>query len=79
MILESTKVIRKLAGPIPIIFNDRLIDGTRSYKIWGWDLPDYNRALQALKSAGFTAKLVFFEGYSQRGRRQYIQPRIHVA
>jgi len=79
MVLESTKIIRKLAGPMPIIFNDRLVDGTRSYKIWGWDLPDYNRALQALKSAGFTTKLVFYEGYSQRGRRQYIQPRIHVA
>ena len=79
MVLESTKIIRKLAGPMPIIFNDRLVDGTRSYKIWGWDLPDYNRALQALKSAGFTAKLVFFEGYSVRKRRGYIQPRIHVA
>jgi hypothetical protein len=79
MVLESTKIIRKLAGPMPIIFNDRLVDGTRSYKIWGWNLSDYNRALQALKSAGFTTKLVFFEGYSKRGRRQYIQPRIHVA
>ena len=79
MILESTKDIRKLAGPIPVIFNDRLVDGTRSYKVWGWDIPDYNNALQALKYSGFSAKLVLFEGYSQRGHRQYIQPRIHVA
>lgn len=79
MILESSKIIRKLAGPMSTIFNDRLVDGTRSYKVWGWDLPDYNRALQALKASGFTAKLVFFEGYSQRGQRHYIQPRIHVA
>ena len=78
MVLESTKIIRKLAGPIPVIFNDRLVDGTRSYKVWGWDLPDYNKAIEELKSSGFTAKLVLFEGYSERKSRQYIQPRIHV-
>ena len=79
MILESSKIIRKLAGPLATIFNDRLVDGTRSYKVWGWDIPDYNVALQALKSSGFSAKLVVFKGHSQRGRRQYSQPRIHVA
>ena len=79
MILESSKIIRKLAGPIPIIFNDKLVDGTRSYKVWGWDIPDYNNALRALKSSGFSAKLVLFNGYSIRGHRHYIQPRIHVA
>ena len=78
MVLESSKIIRKLAGPLATIFNDRLVDGTRSYKVWGWDVPDYAKALHTLKSSGFSAKLVLFEGYSKRGRRQYIQPRIHV-
>lgn len=79
MILESTKIIRKLAGPRAVIFNDKLVDGTRSYKVWRWGLADYNNALQVLKSSGFSAKLVLFEGYSQHGGRKYIQPRIHVA
>lgn len=78
MVLESSKIIRKLAGPLATIFNDRLVDGTRSYKVWGWDVPDYAKALHALKSSGFSAKLVLFKGYSERRRRQYIQPRIHV-
>ena len=78
MILESSKIIRKLAGPMSTIFNDRLVDGTRSYKVWGWDLPDYNVALQALKSSGFSAKLVLFQGYSERKQRRYVQARLHV-
>jgi len=78
VILESSKIIRKLAGPMLTIFNDRLVDGTRSYKVWGWDLPDYNRALQALKSAGFTTKLVLFERYSERKQHRYVQARLHV-
>jgi len=78
MILESTKIIRKLAGPDLVIFNDRLVDSTRSYKVWGWKDSDYENAVLALKDAGFDAELITYNGYSARSNRYYIQPRIYV-
>jgi len=78
MILESTKIIRKLAGPYLVIFNDRLIDGTRSYKVWGWKESDYENAVLALKSAEFDAELITYNGYCARSKRYYSQPRIYV-
>lgn len=78
MVLESTKLIRKLAGPNLVIFNDRLIDGTRSYKVWGWGESDYEHAVLALKDAGFDAELITYNGYSARSNRYYFQPRIYV-
>lgn len=78
MVLESTKLIRKLAGPSPVIFNDRLVDGTRSYKVWGWNDSDYENAVSALKSAGFDAELITYNGYSARRKRYYFQYRIYV-
>jgi len=78
MISLSTKIIRKLAGPDATIFNDRLVDGRRSYKVWGWNMFDYDTALTELEAAGLKVKLVLHRGYSGRGMRRYTQPRLHV-
>lgn len=78
MTQSSTKIIRRLAGPQATIFNDKLSDGTRSYKIWGWHLPHYQRAKTELELAGFKVELKLHNGYSFRAARKYQQPRLWV-
>ena len=34
------------------VFNDKLVDGTRSLKVWGWKLDDYTLAQKLLEDAG---------------------------
>jgi len=60
------------------VFNDRLLDGTRSVKVWGWREVDYDIAAKALEAAGCTVKKVRFGGYSIRGGCNYQQTRLHV-
>ena len=39
------------------IFNDRLKDGSRSLKVWGWELEQYTDAAGILKIAGCSVKI----------------------
>ena len=50
------RVIRKIAGPRAMIFNDRLRDGTRSVKIWGY-AGGLRAVALALIDAGFAVKI----------------------
>jgi hypothetical protein len=49
---KTIGVVRQLTGPMPIVFNDRLKNGVRSVKVWGWRVADYERAVAALEAAG---------------------------
>jgi len=51
------KVIRSVVGKDKVIFNDKLVDGTRSVKIWGINYRYYS-VIIALEAAGFSVKLV---------------------
>ena len=75
---KTIGVVRQLTGPMPIVFNDRLKNGVRSVKVWGWRVADYERAVMALEAAGLKSKIVFFESYSHRGGYYFTQPRLHV-
>jgi len=59
---NAVKVLRALAyqsGVTPDrIFNDRLVDGSRSVKVWGWTHKDYVAALEVLRAAGFRGRVV---------------------
>ena len=35
-----------------VVFNDRLADGRRSLKVWGWNETDYTKAAKMLKAMG---------------------------
>lgn len=78
MAQSSTKIIRRLAGPQATIFNDKLADGTRSYKIWGWDLAHYQLAKTELEQFGFKVELRLHNGYNFWTARKYQQPRLWV-
>jgi hypothetical protein len=60
------------------IFNDKLADGTRSLKVWGWAAQDYTTAQAMLEAWGCKVKLVEAVKYSARGGRDYTMRRLHV-
>lgn len=75
-VTETRRLARrhiKHTGRGSTIFNDRLVDGRRSLKVWGWALPQYESFQLVLKDAGFSSEIV--ELNSQRGPRY----RIHVS
>ena len=57
----STKprtVIKPLITKGQFVFNDRLRDGRRSLKVWGWDKDTYARAKDMLEAAGCRCVIV---------------------
>ena len=68
---NAVKIVRALAYTSGVkphrIFNDRLKDGTRSVKVLGWELRDYDRAMVVLRAAGINSMMVKrpkpYEGY----------------
>jgi hypothetical protein len=65
MTSKMIKVIRSVVGPDAVIFNDKLVDGTRSVKIWGIKY-NYGPVTKALTANGFSVKLV--NGFNGRTR-----------
>jgi hypothetical protein len=70
-VAETVKAMTKRGT---VIFNDKLCDGTRSLKVWGWTEMEYGRAQAMLSEAGCQVELVrFTKRYSNRE-----QIRLHV-
>ena len=53
--MKASAIIRKLAGKRTMIWNDRLRDGRRSFKVWGWGDLAVRAAVTELRLAGFRA------------------------
>ena len=70
------QVVRATTGKGTQIFNDKLEDGTRSLKVWGWTRGEYFQAKQLLEQAGCTCDIVEF--MTRRWRARYKQIRLHV-
>ena len=54
-ITQTTRVARSIihkTGRGSVIFNDRLADGKRSLKVWGWDMGEYLKAKRMLEKQG---------------------------
>ena len=77
-VTKTTQTARLLAGADAMVFNDKLKDGTRSLKVWGWTEADYAKAKIVLEIAGCKVKVVQFTRYRQRGARTVTQTRLHV-
>ena len=78
MITPASKLMRKLAGNGATIFNDKLVDGRRSYKVWGWKEADYEAAAHEMSCIGVSACVVVSHRYSPRAGKWYMQPRLYV-
>ena len=73
---KVAQVVKATTGRGTVIFNDKLEDGTRSLKVWGWDRGQYFQAKQLLEQAGCEAELVEFMSWTRGCKRKQI--RLHV-
>lgn len=55
---KITEVVRAVVGKDAVLFNDKLKDGTRSVKVWGWSIGAAKRAELLLRQQGRKVKLV---------------------
>jgi len=75
MITQTFKVasaIRTITGKGSVIFNDKLVDGRRSLKVWGWMYAEYAEAADILRQHGHEVTMV--QVPAGRGKRW----RLHV-
>ena len=80
-VTETRRLARqhiKHTGRGSTIFNDRLADGRRSLKVWGWSLANYESFQQVLKGAGFNSEIVCFPKRTFWSNTTKLQYRIHV-
>lgn len=82
MITTTTKVAKKIikTGKGRNIFNDKLVDGRRSLKVWGWDTTEYLKAKRKLEKKGCVVEVVSVKHRHNRygGIGGYVQTRLHV-
>jgi methionine-rich copper-binding protein CopC len=74
----AANVVTDMTGRGWMKFNDKLKDGRRSLKVFGWKLEDYKLARDILERAGQEAEIVTVSGYCARANRSYTQNRLHV-
>ena len=82
MITTTTKVAKKVikkSGRGSVIFNDKLVDGRRSLKVWGWGETEYLKAKKKLEKKGCTVKVVKVKTYAYGRSIARMQTRLHVA
>ena len=72
---NAVKIVRAFANinGAKTVFNDRLVDGTRSVKVWGWKREDYYAARALLHSAGLGGRVIRVNnGYSRDQYRLWV-------
>ena len=76
-----TKCVMAITGKGRVFFNDKLVDGTRSLKVWGWSDSEYYQAKEMLTKMGCKAKVKQFPsrsiGFGPFVKR-FIQVRLYV-
>lgn len=55
---KIVEVVRTVVGKDAVLFNDRLKNGTRSVKVWGWSIGAANAAAVLLRQQGRKVKVV---------------------
>lgn len=58
MVTKTRRLARQLAGAGATIFNDRLVNGRRSLKVWRWDLADYEQFQRVAEAKGMRCEIV---------------------
>lgn len=82
-ITKSTQVARAIIEQRKkgsIIFNDKLKDGRRSLKVWGWSSAEYLEAKRRLEAMGCEVLVMQTpQFYDCRGGVRTSNTRLHVA
>lgn len=77
-VTETRRLARRHVGRGSTIFNDRLVDGRRSLKVWGWGLSQYESFQRVLKDAGLNSEIVSTPKRGYWAKPGDLQYRIHV-
>lgn len=77
-VTKTTEIARALAGSGATIFNDKLVDGRRSLKVWRWSKADYERCKKALEDEGLRVEMVSRNVGATWCRPAHVQIRLHV-
>jgi hypothetical protein len=72
------RTVCDVTGKGHVIFNDKMADGRRSLKVWGWGEDEYYRAKAQLEVMGCTVKLVVKERFDARWGGNLVVRRLHV-
>ena len=73
---QIARAVTAITGRGFLMFNDRLSDGRRSLKVWGWTFKDYEMARELLTRAKCQVQVVEFDSYSRGMTKRQI--RLHV-
>ena len=71
----TRKAVNQIGGA-GVVFNDRLEDGTRSLKVWGWTYDKYEKCAELLTSQGCKVSIVQFT--KTRYKTKKTVTRLHV-
>lgn len=72
MITKTRQVVNAI-GKAGAVFNDKLSDGRRSLKVWGWTYDDYVLAASKLREMGCTVKIVAVQ---HRNKKMFLSRRV---
>lgn len=78
---QTNRIARQViaeTGIGTVVFNDKLTDGSRSLKVWGWTITEYLQAKQRLEAAGCQVFLVQFATPVNFGQSLRSQIRLRV-
>lgn len=66
---KTIQAVRKV-GNANVVFNDKLVGGRRSLKVWGWNESQYRQCKEILENQGCEVKLIRIKGtgWYNRGR-----------
>ena len=73
---KVARLVMEQSGKGTYMFNDKLANGARSLKVWGWSDAEYRKAQKLLEAQGCTVNEVVFEAHSRGMTR--IQKRLHI-
>ena len=72
------RTVCDVTGRGHVIYNDKMADGRRSLKVWGWGEDEYYRAKSLLEVMGCNVKLVVKERFDARWGGNIVVRRLHV-
>jgi hypothetical protein len=72
------RTVCDFTGKGHVIYNDKMADGRRSLKVWGWGEDEYYRAKSLLEAMNCTVKLDVKERFDARWGGNIIVRRLHV-
>lgn len=77
MVTKTRQVVNEI-GNAGVVFNDKLADGRRSLKVWGWTRSEYVLAANKLREMGCKVEVVNFKRRVPGRAMSKVTIRLHV-